>query len=120
MLNELGHHYRLGVVTTRSHSHVQAFLEQQSLTGLVQVIAGREDTRRLKPHPGPILHAAKELGVPIERCLMVGDTRVDIDAARAAGAWAIGVLCGFGQRRELEQAGADLILDTTADLRKLL
>ncbi|MBN1137348.1 MAG: AI-2E family transporter [Anaerolineae bacterium] len=116
MLKELSRHYRLGIVTTRSRRHAQAFLEQQSLTGLVQVIAGREDTYRLKPHPGPLLHAAKKLGVPIERCLMVGDTTADIGAARAAGARAVGVLCGFGQRQELEQAGADLILDTTADL----
>jgi predicted PurR-regulated permease PerM/phosphoglycolate phosphatase-like HAD superfamily hydrolase len=120
MLNDLSRRYRLGIVTTRSRRHAQTFLEQQSLTGLVQVIASREDTRHLKPHPDPLLYAAKELGVPIERCLMVGDTTVDIDAARAAGAWAIGVLCGFGQRQELEQAGADLILDTTADLLKML
>ncbi len=120
MLDELSRRYRLGIVTTRSRRHAQAFLEQQSLTGLVQVIAGREDTHRLKPHPGPLLYAAKELGVPIERCVMVGDTTVDMDAARAAGAWAVGVLCGFGQRQELEQAGADLILDTTADLVKTL
>jgi predicted PurR-regulated permease PerM/phosphoglycolate phosphatase-like HAD superfamily hydrolase len=120
MLTELAPRYRLGIVTTRSRNHVRAFLEQQSLTSLVQVVAGREDTNRLKPHPGPVLYAAQELGVSIERCVMVGDTTVDIDAARAAGAWAVGVLCGFGQRQELERAGADLILDTTADLEKVL
>ncbi len=120
MLRELGRRYRLGIVTTRSRRHAQAFVEQQSLGGVVQVIAGREDTRRLKPHPGPLLYAVKELGAPIERCVMVGDTAVDMGAARAAGAWAVGVLCGFGRRQELEQAGADLVLDTTADLGKLL
>ena len=120
MLRELGRRYRLGVVTTRSRRHAQAFVEQQSLSGVVQVIAGREDTPRLKPHPGPLLYAVKELGTPIERCVMVGDTTVDVSAARAAGAWAVGVLCGFGRRQELEQAGADVILDTTADLGKLL
>lgn len=120
MLRELGRRYRLGVVTTRSRRHAQAFVEQQSLSGVVQVIAGREDTPRLKPHPGPLLYAVKELGAPIERCVMVGDTTVDVSAARAAGAWAVGVLCGFGRRQELEQAGADVILDTTAELGKLL
>ena len=66
------------------------------------------------------MYAVKELGAPIERCVMVGDTTVDVSAARAAGAWAVGVLCGFGRRQELEQAGADVILDTTAELGKLL
>jgi len=120
MLDELSQRYRLGIVTTRSRRHAQAFLEQESLAGMVQVIASREDTRRLKPHPSPVLYAAKEMGVPIERCLMVGDTTVDIEAACSAGAWAVGVLCGFGQRQELEEAGADLILDTTADLVRTL
>jgi len=51
---------------------------------------------------------------------MVGDTPVDIRAARRAGAWAIGVLCGFGEPRELRRAGAHLILPSTGDLLKYI
>jgi predicted PurR-regulated permease PerM/phosphoglycolate phosphatase-like HAD superfamily hydrolase len=116
MLDELSHRYRLGLVTTRSRRDAQAFLEQLAQADLFQVIVGREDTRYLKPHPSPIVYAAEKLGVPVDRCLMVGDAAVDVRAARAAGAWAAGVLCGFGERRELELAGAHLILETTADL----
>ena len=65
----------------------------------------------MKPHPEPVKTAAKLLGVPAGACLMIGDTINDILAARRAGAYAIGVLSGFGERRELERAGADLILD---------
>ncbi len=117
MLRDLNRRYHLAIITTRSHREAQAFLEQQALTDVVRVITGRDDTWRLKPHPSPVLHTAQRLGVAVERCLMVGDTTVDIEAARAAGAWSVGVLCGFGQRDELERAGADLILDTTADLQ---
>jgi len=117
MLRDLNRRYLLAIITTRSHREAQAFLEQQALTDVVRVITGRDDTWRLKPHPSPVLHTAQRLGVAVERCLMVGDTTVDIEAARAAGAWSVGVLCGFGQRDELERAGADLILDTTADLQ---
>jgi N-acetyl-D-muramate 6-phosphate phosphatase len=52
--------------------------------------------------------------------LMVGDTTVDIHAGRSAGAQTAGVLCGFGEEKELRGAGADHILSTTADLRSLL
>ncbi len=120
MLRDLNRRYHLAIVTTRSRREAQAFLEQQALTDLIQVITGREDTWRLKPHPSPVRHTAGRLGVPVERCLMVGDTPVDIEAARAAGARAIGVLCGFGERDELQRAGADLILKSTADLRDWL
>jgi HAD superfamily hydrolase (TIGR01549 family) len=116
MLHELSRRYYLGIVTTRSHHEVQAFLARHELADLIQVIAGRDDTRRIKPHPSPVCHAAEQLGVPVERCLLVGDTRVDIAAARAAGARSVGVLCGFGTREELERAGADRILGVTGDL----
>lgn len=51
---------------------------------------------------------------------MVGDTRVDIWAAQAAGARSAGVLCGFGEADELKRAGADLILETTSELEDWL
>ena len=116
MLEELSHRYHLGVITTRCRAHAEAFLEQQELRGLIHVIVGREDTWRIKPHPSPVRHAADELDVPVERCLLVGDTPADIYAARSAGARSAGVLCGLGREAELERAGADLILNTTSDL----
>lgn len=51
---------------------------------------------------------------------MVGDTTVDIRAGRAAGAQTVGVLSGFGERQELEEAGADVILERALDLADLL
>jgi predicted PurR-regulated permease PerM/phosphoglycolate phosphatase-like HAD superfamily hydrolase len=116
MLRDLNRRYHLAIVTTRSHREAEAFLAQQELADLVQVVVGRDDTWRLKPHPSPVRHAAEKLDVPVERCLMVGDTMVDIRAARAAGARSAGVLCGFGERDELERVGADRIFQTTSDL----
>lgn len=117
-LRDLGDRYHLAIVTTRSQLHARAFLSQQDLDELIEVVAGREDTWRIKPHPDPIRHAAKELGVPVERCLMVGDTTVDILSARAAGARSVGVLSGFGQEKELDRAGADMIVDNAAKLQQ--
>jgi phosphoglycolate phosphatase len=116
VLQDLSHRYHLGIVTTRSRHHAEEFLKQQELAELIHVVVGREDTWRIKPHPSPVLHAAEQLQVPVERCLMVGDTTVDMWAARSAGARSAGVLCGFGEKDELERAGADVILKTTSDL----
>jgi HAD superfamily hydrolase (TIGR01549 family) len=118
MLSELSHRYHLGIVTSRSRAHAEAFLKQQGLADLFQVIVGREDTWRIKPHPSPVRHAADELGLVPDRCLLVGDTTADIYAARSAGARSAGVLCGFGTEAELERAGADLILNTASELGK--
>jgi len=50
---------------------------------------------------------------------MVGDTTVDILSGKRAGMQTVAVLCGFGKEKELQKAGADLILKTTADLPQI-
>lgn len=116
MLRKLSGRYRLAVVTTRGRRNAEAFLDQFDLRSLFEVVVTRESTGRLKPHPAPVRYAATRLGLPPERCAMVGDTTVDVRSARRAGAWAVAVLCGFGERRELERAGANLILPSPAEL----
>lgn len=112
--------YRLGVVSTRTVAESTHYLEALGIRECFDAIAGRDTTWRIKPHASPVRHAAQILGVEPGRCLMVGDTTVDVRAGRRAGAWACGVLCGFGERGELERAGAHLILDHTALLRDVL
>jgi HAD superfamily hydrolase (TIGR01549 family) len=120
LVRSLFSRYPLAVVTTRSHRDSLAFLGQYHIGECFGAVIAHEDTARLKPHPEPVRRAAQVLGTPVERCLMVGDTTVDILAARRAGAMSIGVLCGFGERAELKRAGADVILETTAELGGLL
>jgi phosphoglycolate phosphatase-like HAD superfamily hydrolase len=120
LINQLAGRYRLAVVSTRTLSEVAAFLASIGVGERIGLIVGRESTWRIKPHPQPINFAARGLGVPVGRCLMVGDTPVDMRAARRAGAWACGVLCGYGERAELERAGAHVILEHTRQLAGLL
>lgn len=112
--------YRLGIVTTRGREDAGAFLDQHDLGDVFDVVVTREATWRLKPHPEPIREAARRLGVRVERCVMVGDTTVDVKGARRAGAKAVAVLCGFGERDELEEAGADVVLEGISDLMSVL
>lgn len=120
MLATLSPRYRLAIVTTRGRDEARAFLDQHQLHAFFETVITRESTWRLKPHPAPIRRAAQVLGVPVTACAMVGDTTVDMRSARRAGAWAIGVLCGFGERAELERAGAHIILEHTAMLPSIL
>lgn len=104
----------VAIISTRTVAEITMYLAQQDLTGSVAVVIGSDNVERIKPHPLPLLTAARLLGVEPTHALMVGDTRVDVLAAKAAGALAAGVLCGFGDRRDLR--GAELILAGTADL----
>ena len=119
MLASLQAVYPLAIVSARGQRVTQAFLEHFSLSGHFRYIATGQTCKYTKPHPDPILWVARQAGVSPDACLMVGDTTVDILAGKAAGAQTAGVLCGFGEEAELRQAGADLILPTTADLAEL-
>ncbi len=116
LLDVLRPRYRLSIVSARNRIGTEAFLEQFSLTEYFQAVASSQTCRHTKPFPDPVFWVAAQMGVEPEYCLMVGDTVVDIKAGRAAGAQTAGVLCGFGTRRELERAGADVIYSTTSDL----
>ncbi len=110
--------YQVALVTTRDHETALHVVETHGLGACFHAIVSRSDVMYLKPNPEPVLLAAKRLGLAPADCVMVGDTVVDIRAGRAAGARTVGVLCGFGTRRELSRA--DVILESTADLAELL
>ena len=116
MLECLNEKYPMAVVSARDDKSTRAFLEQFDLTHYFQEIVSAISAEHTKPYPDPVLYAAEKMNVDPENCLMVCDTTVDIHAGRAAGAQTVGVLCGFGEERELKRCGADLILDQTSDL----
>ena len=113
MLERLHGRYPMAVVSARDRRGTMAFLDQFKLTRYFDHVITALSAEYTKPYPDPILLAAEKMGVPPEECLMIGDTTVDIRAGVAAGAQTVGVLCGFGEREELERKGADLILEST-------
>jgi N-acetyl-D-muramate 6-phosphate phosphatase len=120
LLHRLKPRYPLAVVSARNQTGSLAFLRQFKLEPFFDHIITAQTCPHTKPYPDPILHAARLMGVAPSEVLMVGDTTVDITAARKAGAQSVGVLCGFGEEAELVKAGADLILPGTADLIRVL
>ncbi|GAP09029.1 phosphoglycolate phosphatase [Bellilinea caldifistulae] len=120
LLADLQEHYPLAVVSARGEKATLAFLDQFGLRGHFRAIATAHTCTHTKPFPHPVLWAAEQMGVAASDCLMVGDTVVDIRAGKTAGAQTVGVLCGFGKENELRRAGADFILETTAQLGDLL
>lgn len=119
-LERLKERYPLAVVSARDENSTMAFLEQFDLVKYFNVIVTALSAEHTKPYPDPIRLAAQKMGVQPDVCLMTGDTTVDIRAGRSAGAQTVGVLCGFGEEGELRRQGADLILNSTADLDEAL
>ncbi len=120
MLYQLSEHFPMAVVSARDSISTERFLEQFDLKPYFQAIVTSQTCRHTKPYPDPVLFAAQKLRVDPKACLMIGDTIVDVQAGKSAGAQTLGVLCGFGTGRELIRAGANLILSCTPDLLKIL
>ena len=120
LLPALAERYPLAVISARDERTTLAFLEMFGLRPLFRCVATAQTCVHTKPFPDPLFWAAEQMGVTPVGCLMVGDTTVDMRMGRAAGAQTVGVLCGFGDERELSRAVADVILAETADIEHLL
>ncbi len=90
-------------------------LEMLGVSGDLPVIT-RDLVRYAKPDPDLFLAAADRLGVPIERCVVVGDSIWDLLAAQRARALGVGVLSGGYGQEELERAGAYRVYEDPRDL----
>lgn len=120
MLHALSVRYPMSTISTGGVLRIEAFLRHYGVRDLFTVVVGAQTTPRMKPYPDPLLYAAEAMDVDPARCVFVGDTTVDMETAKGAGAQAVGVLCGFGTEDELVSAGADLILATTSDVLPIL
>jgi HAD superfamily hydrolase (TIGR01549 family) len=108
---------RVAVLTNRSRESVDLIFNYLGIADLFDMIVTFDDIGVKKPDPGGIQHIAEQWGVSPESLVMVGDTTIDVETARAAQMRAvIGISHGFGTRQELETAGADYIIDSLVDL----
>jgi N-acetyl-D-muramate 6-phosphate phosphatase len=117
ILTDLYTRYPLAVVSARDEGTTNRFLEQFDLGRFFGVVTTSQTCEFTKPFPHPVMHASAVMKVPMEECVMIGDTTVDILAGKRAGAQTIGLLCGFGTEGELRKAGADLIVRDLEELR---
>ena len=86
---------RLGIVTAKRHRTVALALDRfPNLAAQFDVVVAYEDTDRHKPEPDPVLTALARLEAAAREAAYVGDSPFDIQAAKAAGAFAVGV--GWG------------------------
>lgn len=107
---------RLGCVTNKPQRFVQPLLAALGLGECFAIIIGGDSTARLKPDPLPVLAALSGLGVAAERCLLVGDSHIDMAAGRAAGVATVAVTYGYDRSCDFAAAGAVAVFDRLTDL----
>lgn len=81
----------LACVTNSPTAWAQQVLSTVQLAPRFSALACADEVTAPKPAPDLLQLAARKLGVPQEQCIMVGDSRFDMDAARAAGMRSVGI-----------------------------
>ena len=92
---------RIGLATNDDEDAARAHLAAHGITGLFDYIAGYDSGHGAKPGPGMCAAFARQLGLDPARVVMVGDSRHDLEAGRAAGMRAVAVLTGIAGAAEL-------------------
>jgi phosphoglycolate phosphatase len=100
-----------GIVTNKPARFTDPLVPQIGLAHAGCIISG-DTTPHSKPHPAPLLEAARRLGIDPAHCWYVGDDLRDVEAGRAAGM--VTVACNWGYCGAIDPAtwGADYLLDT--------
>ena len=106
--------YQVGVVTRNCRA---AVLEvYPTLLEHVDVLHARDDTQYLKPDPRHLQLHMSALGCTPNKTAMVGDGAIDMHAGRTLDMFCIGVLSGSADLPTLEEAGANIVLNSCLDI----
>ena len=106
-----------GIVTNKPAWLTNPLLEQLGLRARFDCVISGDTLAERKPHPLPLLHAAKLAGVAPGECVYVGDAERDVQAAHAAGMEALVANYGYLQADEDSTAwGGDAYLEQAVDL----
>jgi len=110
-----------GVVTNKSARFTLPLTRAMSLFTTAQTIISGDTLAYAKPHPAPLLEAARQLNLSPERCIYVGDDERDIVAGRAAGMPTVAAAYGYlGKVSDTENWNADFTITQPCELLNLL
>jgi phosphoglycolate phosphatase len=108
-----------GIVTNSGRGPVEMMLRESGFLSYLSVLVTRNEMKRMKPDPSGLLEAMKKLEVKHEETLYVGDSVIDIEAARAAKIKCASVATGLYRADILREHSPDYLIDAIEELEKI-
>ncbi|MDF3839707.1 phosphoglycolate phosphatase [Cupriavidus basilensis] len=112
--------YRLACVTNKPRALAAPLLAKTGLARYLEALVGGDTIARMKPDPEPLRHACRLLGAEAGRSVLIGDSAVDVAAARAARMPVYLVRYGYAGAGGAAALDSDGVIDSLEDLPGLL
>lgn len=112
--------YRLAIITNKPERFIAPIINGLALNGLFELIIGGDTLEKRKPDPLPLNYACQQLSVSVEECVMIGDSKNDILAAKAANMQSIALTYGYNYGENIANYQSELVIDHFADLLNTL
>lgn len=116
MLDHFGPQIKCGIATSRLSDGAHRILEHMDLLDRFDAIVGLQDVSCAKPHPEPVEKVLALLHTSPEQAVMIGDVPADMEAGKAAGTNAIGIVSALYPSDVLRSAGADATIQSLEEL----
>lgn len=111
---------KIGCVTNKAEAFTIPILKSLGIHDDFEIIVCGDTLEKKKPDPLPLLYAAEQLDVSPEQSLMLGDSKSDVKAARAAGFSIICMSYGYNHGEDIRNYDPDAMIDSMAELTNLL
>lgn len=113
--------YPLALASSKPEEACKKILEKHGLDGYFDEIVGATLDERISTKQEVLQEVFRRMKVENPReCLLIGDTIFDVEGAKEAGMECIGVSYGFGDKKEMEQAGALVVCDNLKEVEKYI
>lgn len=109
----------VGIVTTKTTQYSIDILHNLGVMKFIKTVVGADDVGNPKPSPEPVLLALKRLNKGHENAFMVGDTKLDLIAAKSANVVGVGLLCGYGSAKSLKEH-SEFVFDNACEAVKFI
>ncbi|WP_110656326.1 phosphoglycolate phosphatase [Salinicola halimionae] len=104
------------LITNKPVAFIDPILETLGLRHYFSMALGGDSLSEKKPHPAPLLHLAAHFDIDPSQCLMVGDSRHDVEAGKRAGFRTLAVPYGYNHGEPVSSSGPDGVVESLGEL----
>ena len=111
--------YTLAICTNKPMEFIEPILDELSIKQFFKYWIGGDSLPEKKPDPAPLLHIAAKMNLDVKRCIMIGDSRNDIEAAKNADIDSIGLSYGYNYNEHISEYNPTQVVDNFDELQSL-